>query len=116
MSIRTVLTPASASLAAIASRFASLWAQVQWNWAPTAARGSSRIDPGSASVKTAEHARSAAVRARGRRIAGQGSDPAGWFDGSRPRLDWGSPADVAQLVEHFTRNEGVPGSSPGVGF
>src|SRR6185503_21031650 len=25
-------------------------------------------------------------------------------------------ADVAQLVEHFTRNEGVPGSSPGVGF
>ena len=24
-------------------------------------------------------------------------------------------ADVAQLVEHFTRNEGVPGSSPGVG-
>src|SRR5207248_4822776 len=27
-----------------------------------------------------------------------------------------APADVAQLVEHFTRNEGVPGSSPGVGF
>jgi hypothetical protein len=27
----------------------------------------------------------------------------------------GLPADVAQLVEHFTRNEGVPGSSPGVG-
>src|SRR4051794_24955801 len=26
------------------------------------------------------------------------------------------PADVAQLVEHFTRNEGVPGSSPGVGL
>jgi len=26
-----------------------------------------------------------------------------------------APADVAQLVEHFTRNEGVPGSSPGVG-
>jgi hypothetical protein len=26
-----------------------------------------------------------------------------------------SPADVAQLVEHFTRNEGVPGSNPGVG-
>ena len=25
-------------------------------------------------------------------------------------------ADVAQLVEHFTRNEGFPGSSPGVGF
>ena len=25
-------------------------------------------------------------------------------------------ADVAQLVEHFTRNEGVPGSNPGVGF
>ena len=26
------------------------------------------------------------------------------------------PADVAQLVEHFTRNEGVPGSNPGVGL
>ena len=26
------------------------------------------------------------------------------------------PADVAQLVEHFTRNEGVAGSSPAVGF
>ena len=25
-------------------------------------------------------------------------------------------ADVAQLVEHFTRNEGVTGSNPGVGF
>jgi hypothetical protein len=25
-------------------------------------------------------------------------------------------ADIAQLVEHFTRNEGVPGSSPGVGL
>src|ERR1700692_4379576 len=25
------------------------------------------------------------------------------------------PADVAQLVEHFTRNEGVRGSSPRVG-
>src|SRR5437588_11225341 len=25
-------------------------------------------------------------------------------------------ADVAQLVEHFTRNEGVPASSPGVGL
>ena len=26
------------------------------------------------------------------------------------------PADVAQLVEHFTRNEGVRGSNPRVGF
>ena len=26
------------------------------------------------------------------------------------------PADVAQLAEHFTRNEGVGGSSPPVGF
>ena len=31
-----------------------------------------------------------------------------------PRLN--GHADVAQLVEHFTRNEGVPGSSPGVGL
>src|SRR5215203_4948337 len=32
--------------------------------------------------------------------------------------NWNSQvfADVAQLAEHFTRNEGVPGSSPGVGF
>jgi hypothetical protein len=28
----------------------------------------------------------------------------------------GAPADVAQLVEHFTRNEGVRGSNPRVGF
>ena len=35
---------------------------------------------------------------------------------ARPALHSLGPADVAQLVEHFTRNEGVPGSSPGVGF
>ena len=41
---------------------------------------------------------------------------------SSPALSCTSPAartgsaDVAQLAEHFTRNEGVPGSSPGVGF
>src|SRR5262245_64025498 len=34
------------------------------------------------------------------------------YTGRRPLR----PADVAQLVEHFTRNEGVPGSSPGVGL
>ncbi len=34
----------------------------------------------------------------------------------RPRIrEIPANADVAQLVEHFTRNEGVPGSSPGVG-
>ena len=32
-----------------------------------------------------------------------------------PPLSFARRADVAQLVEHFTRNEGVPGSSPGVG-
>ena len=32
------------------------------------------------------------------------------------RLDFAGRADVAQLVEHFTRNEGVAGSSPAVGF
>ena len=31
-------------------------------------------------------------------------------------LSSAGPADVAQLVEHFTRNEGVAGSSPAVGF
>ena len=42
--------------------------------------------------------------------------------GVRGRAARGQPvtsprsADVAQLVEHFTRNEGVPGSNPGVGF
>ena len=32
------------------------------------------------------------------------------------RAKLGSPADVAQLVEHITRNDGVRGSSPRVGF
>ena len=32
-----------------------------------------------------------------------------------PPLSFAAPADVAQLVEHFTRNEGVAGSSPAVG-
>ena len=35
---------------------------------------------------------------------------------SRLILEWSAPAGVAQLVEHFTRNEGVPGSNPGVGL
>src|SRR4051794_973034 len=39
-------------------------------------------------------------------------------DGQVPRaaLSWDVRADVAQLVEHFTRNEGVRGSNPRVGF
>jgi hypothetical protein len=36
--------------------------------------------------------------------------------GTRKIREIPANADVAQLVEHFTRNEGVPGSSPGVGF
>src|SRR5690348_14648007 len=35
--------------------------------------------------------------------------------GTRKLREIPANADVAQLVEHFTRNEGVPGSSPGVG-
>jgi hypothetical protein len=35
--------------------------------------------------------------------------------GTRKIREIPASADVAQLVEHFTRNEGVPGSSPGVG-
>src|SRR3954447_13414682 len=31
-------------------------------------------------------------------------------------LSWDVRADVAQLVEHFTRNEGVRGLNPRVGF
>ena len=34
----------------------------------------------------------------------------------RAALSWDVRADVAQLVEHFTRNEGVRGSNPRVGF
>ena len=34
-----------------------------------------------------------------------------WID-----VEFPLPADVAQLVEHFTRNEGVRGSNPRVGF
>ena len=45
------------------------------------------------------------------------SYPSSPHPGRRPLLPPGrDPADVAQLVEHFTRNEGVPGSSPGVGL
>ena len=40
------------------------------------------------------------------------SHPAQRADGE---LSSSRPADVAQLVEHFTRNEGVAGSSPAVG-
>ncbi len=36
--------------------------------------------------------------------------------GARQIREIPASADVAQLVEHFTRNEGVPGSSPGVGL
>jgi hypothetical protein len=36
--------------------------------------------------------------------------------GAKARLSYERPADVAQLVEHFTRNEGVRGSNPRVGF
>src|SRR5947209_6658952 len=36
--------------------------------------------------------------------------------GGRTRATDSRDADVAQLVEHFTRNEGVRGSSPRVGF
>ena len=58
----------------------------------------------------------ARTRARARARASLGSDddddPA-----PGPALPFRTPlADVAQLVEHFTRNEGVPGSSPGVGL
>ena len=35
---------------------------------------------------------------------------------ARPRLESHPHADVAQLVEHFTRNEGVRGSNPRVGL
>jgi hypothetical protein len=43
------------------------------------------------------------------------NDPDARESNPQPRYSRSS-ADVAQLVEHFTRNEGVPGSSPGVGF
>ena len=36
--------------------------------------------------------------------------------GLAPALHSDGRADVAQLVEHFTRNEGVRGSNPRVGF
>jgi hypothetical protein len=52
------------------------------------------------------------VRARASLGADDDDDPP-----PAPALPFRTPlADVAQLVEHFTRNEGVPGSSPGVGF
>ena len=39
----------------------------------------------------------------------------GSFGGCRARATVTGSADVAQLVEHFTRNEGVRGSNPRVG-
>jgi hypothetical protein len=45
-----------------------------------------------------------------------GGAPSGRGNAAPPPLDFAGRADVAQLAEHFTRNEGVPGSSPGVGF
>ena len=47
------------------------------------------------------------------RTARSAASAGGW---TRSRLSRSRRADVAQLVEHFTRNEGVPGSNPGVGF
>ena len=42
---------------------------------------------------------------------------AAWARIGRPRTGYSKRlADVAQLVEHFTRNEGVRGSNPRVGF
>ena len=60
---------------------------------------------------------SASPTAPPRTEARRGRDQRPWQAGSGggPPLDFGCLADVAQLVEHFTRNEGVPGSSPGVG-
>src|SRR5215212_136554 len=58
----------------------------------------------------------APTRRRRRRVARAG-DGAGESVRRRParRLDFARRADVAQLVEHFTRNEGVSGSNPLVG-
>jgi len=44
-----------------------------------------------------------------------GRDRACGGDGLAAALSWDVRADVAQLVEHFTRNEGVRGSNPRVG-
>jgi RNA polymerase sigma factor (sigma-70 family) len=46
------------------------------------------------------------------RVRRRRNDSIAWSESGYSRRT----ADVAQLVEHFTRNEGVPGSSPGVGF
>ena len=60
------------------------------------------------------HARLARAGGGARRPqAARARDPLGSL---RPGTIQHPPADVAQLVEHFTRNEGVPGSSPGVGL
>src|SRR3977135_1334765 len=51
--------------------------------------------------------RETATQAPPRRPEGRPND--------RAALSWDVGADVAQLVEHFTRNEGVRGSNPRVG-
>jgi hypothetical protein len=61
-----------------------------------------------------------AASARPRRRSTRETEPAKKAVGAERSTRRGASirgrADVAQLVEHFTRNEGVRGSSPRVGF
>ena len=59
----------------------------------------------------------AELRALAKSAGERSAEPGGEQSTGGGRLASISPrADVAQLVEHFTRNEGVRGSSPRVGF
>ena len=63
-----------------------------------------------------DHERWAILAEDWRRPTARRADAADERRRTRPPHRLATPAaDVAQLVEHFTRNEGVPGSSPGVG-
>jgi hypothetical protein len=71
-----------------------------------------RAEPRRRARRLVRHARARAARPV---AAGRAGAPAAGARRQRTRLHFATRADVAQLVEHFTRNEGVPGSNPGVG-
>ena len=80
-------------------------------------RARARPAPGPARTAARRRAPPAArPRVRGRCRGGSGRASTRCSLAAARELSWGRPADVAQLVEHFTRNEGVSGSSPLVGF
>ena len=92
----------SLSLPASAINYGSLNPMLE----PTAKTASLATEPGKRRLRLPEAAASHDFAAPAQPKTGPGT---------RKIREIPAHADVAQLVEHFTRNEGVPGSIPGVG-